>query len=199
MRTPFEMLIQDVFRLRDGRVVLVGPVEGHPKYMSSGQYEIWVEGSKRASLRFEGEMISSNPTDPSKRAISTTATRCLDREDVAKGRWVLKPATGETGPLPLDLPGMRSVFMHRHLLGVDSPPAEYVADPMTQGPILPEGWDGDAWVDPAGHGCFLRAWNKSTGRVAIGDGPTYEEARRALLNDVARGRRRVVVTAQEVG
>ncbi len=89
--------------------------------------------------------------------------------------------------------------MHRHLLGVDSPPAEYVADPMTQGPILPEGWDGDAWVDPAGPGCFLRAWSKSTGRIATGRGKTYEDARRELLNDVGRGRRSVVVTAQEIG
>jgi hypothetical protein len=86
--------------------------------------------------------------------------------------------------------------MHRHLIGLDSPPPEYVADPMTQGPVLPEGWDGDAWVDPTGPGCYLRAWNKESGRVAYGRGGLYEEARRALLQEVARGSRRVRVSTQ---
>jgi hypothetical protein len=83
--------------------------------------------------------------------------------------------------------------MHRHLIGIDSPPADYVADPMTQGPILPEGWDGDAWLDPSGNGYYLRAWNKQSGRVAYGSGQTYELTRRALLADVAQGRLRVEI------
>ena len=83
--------------------------------------------------------------------------------------------------------------MHRHLIGIESPPAAYVADPMTQGPILPEGWDGDAWIDPLGKGYYLRAWNKQTSRVAYGGGPTYGDARRALLVDVAEGIRRAEI------
>jgi hypothetical protein len=79
--------------------------------------------------------------------------------------------------------------MHRHLIGLESPPAEYVADPMTQGPILPEGWDGDAWLEPTGKGYFLRAWNTRNVRVAYGNGATYEDARRTLLVDVAQGNR----------
>ena len=87
---------------------------------------------------------------------------------------------------------------HRHLIGIDSPPADYVADDMTVGPVLPEGWDGDAWMNPSGGGHFLRAWNKQTGRFAIGAGTKYEDARQHLLDDVRRGSRRVVVTVAEV-
>ena len=56
---------------------------------------------------------------------------------------------------------------HRHLLGIDSPPREYVPDDMTLGPVLPEGWDGDAWMKPAGGGYFLRAWNKNAAPCAV--------------------------------
>lgn len=85
--------------------------------------------------------------------------------------------------------------MHRHLVGLDSPPPEYIADPMTLGPVLPEGWDGDAWVEPRGRGYFLRAWNKGTARVAYGIGTTYEESRKRLLDDVAAGTRRAEIDA----
>ena len=78
--------------------------------------------------------------------------------------------------------------MHRHLIGVESPPPDYVADSMTLGPVLPEGWDGDAWEKPGGGGSFLRAWNKSTERFAIGRGNTYEEARGELMREVVLGR-----------
>ena len=84
--------------------------------------------------------------------------------------------------------------MYRHLIGIDSPPPEYVLDPMTQGPILPEGWDGDAWCDPGGRGFYLRAWNKASGRVAYSRGRTYADARAALLREVVEGRRRVEAT-----
>jgi len=68
---------------------------------------------------------------------------------------------------------------------------------MTQGPVLPEGWDGDAWVKVGDKAYFLRAWNKKTLRIAYGRGLTYEEARRSLLEDISNGTRRVVFTAGE--
>lgn len=85
--------------------------------------------------------------------------------------------------------------MHRHLIGLESPPDDYVPDPMTQGPVLPEGWDGDAWVDPNPRrtGYFLRAWNARTNRVAYARGTNYESARRALLAEVSEGTLRVEV------
>jgi hypothetical protein len=63
---------------------------------------------------------------------------------------------------------------------------------MTQGPVLPEGWDGDAWVDASKKGYFLRARHKQSARVAYGKGSTYEEARRALLE------KEVEITAREL-
>jgi hypothetical protein len=89
----------------------------------------------------------------------------------------------------------RRIAMHRHLIGLESPPPDYIPDPMTQGPVLPEGWDGDAWVDPNPRrpGYFLRAWNAQTGRVAYARGTTYEDARRMLLTEVAEGTQRVEV------
>src|SRR5206468_7899609 len=69
---------------------------------------------------------------------------------------------------------------HRHLVGIDSPPSDYVPDDMTLGPRLPEEWDGDAWMKPDGTSYFLRAWNKGEARYAIASGTKYEEARTRL-------------------
>ena len=87
--------------------------------------------------------------------------------------------------------------MHRHLLGIDSPPPDYIADPITQGPVLPEGWDGDAWVKASGRAYFLRAWDKESHRVAYGRGSSYDDARRELLEDIASGTRLVVISIRE--
>jgi hypothetical protein len=48
-------------------------------------------------------------------------------------------------------------------------------------------------MQPGGGGFFLRAWNKESGRYAIGRGTTYQGARQALLADVREGTRRVVM------
>lgn len=83
--------------------------------------------------------------------------------------------------------------MHRHLLGIESPPADHVPDPLTLGPVLPEGWDGDAWIAAKGDHFFLRAWNKSSSRVAYARAETYETARRLLLDEIADGSQTVEV------
>ena len=87
--------------------------------------------------------------------------------------------------------------MHRHLLGLTSPPADHVPDRFAATLGLPEGWDGDARVKSNGRACFLRAWHAATGRVAYGGGVRFEDARRDLLNDMADGTRRVKVSIQE--
>lgn len=74
--------------------------------------------------------------------------------------------------------------MYRHLLGLESPPSDYVPDPMTQGPVLPEGWDGDAWVSLQPDGYFLRAWNPEKSLVAYGRGKTYKSASESLMEEV---------------
>jgi hypothetical protein len=87
--------------------------------------------------------------------------------------------------------------MHRHLIGLDSPPRHYVAEPTTLSGILPEDWDGDAWVAPGGSGYFLRAWNKGEGLIAYGEGPRYEIARERLLQGVTSASSRVKVVNHE--
>lgn len=87
--------------------------------------------------------------------------------------------------------------MHRHLLGLTSPPADYIPDRYATALGLPEAWDGDVWVKSNGQAYFLRAWNVSNGRIAYGEGIRFDEARRALLADLADGTRRVKVSIQE--
>lgn len=87
--------------------------------------------------------------------------------------------------------------MHRHLLGLISPPADYVPDRFATAIGLPEDWDGDVWVKSNGRAYYLRAWNVTTGRIAYGEGARFEEARRELLHQIAEGTRRVKISIQE--
>jgi hypothetical protein len=194
MKLDYQFLVRDIFRFGDGRrTVFLGVTDDGPGYISRGPFEILIDGELRCSFPFEGEMIAHTPATPSataSRAFSSTEVQCVDREFLEGHVIVLRPAD------PSKVKG--AFVMHRHLLGIDSPPPAYVPDPMTQGPVLPEGWDGDAWVDPKGRGYYLRAWNKQSGRVAYGKGPSYESARLALRNDVADGTRTVEISTREV-
>lgn len=191
MDQKYTMLVEDIFHFKDGRTILTGVVDDGPPYISRGRFEVWLDGEYCGSLDVEGEMIA-NQTSPARakrlRALSMTDKFQLDRESITNKRLVLRFAE------PIE---HRRAIMHRHLIGVDSPEPDYIADPMTQGPMLPEGWDGDAWVRTGGRGYFVRAWLKRDLRVAYGRGETYEEARRQLLDDIASGSRRVVITAAE--
>jgi hypothetical protein len=174
--------VEDIFHFKDGRTVFVGEVENGPKFIKKGRFGVWLDGEWRGSIDIEGEMLNGGSKAGRAgplRSVSTTDKFRLDRESIANRNFVLKPTA------PLD--GRRSL-MHRHLIGLESPPPEYVADPMTLGPVLPEGWDGDAWEKVGGRGgSFLRAWNKATGRVAYATATSYEEARRLLLLEVSSG------------
>jgi hypothetical protein len=70
-----------------------------------------------------------------------------------------------------------------------SVPHGYVQDHSTRGPVLPEGWTGDAWqAQDLGRGYFLRAWSDATGQVAtIQSETSYEEASGRLRQKIARG------------
>jgi len=189
------MAVQDLFRLSDGRLIFTGTVEGQPSLIPHSLAEVWVDGEKKSvPFRIEGEMIGANASSGvvGRRAVSTTETRCLTGDSLARGRWELRSALPR--PLPSRPDERGSLSVHRHLLGLESPPDDHLPDPMTQGPVLPEGWDGDAWVGIKGRGYFLRAWNAGTGRIAYGRGTTYKEARDALLAEVAEGAHRVTVT-----
>jgi hypothetical protein len=205
------MRLEDVFHFQDGRTVFLGSIDGTDRRIPQCLVEIWVDGKQRsAPFMIEGEMLAGGRGGPGSnmsRAVSTGELKCLDREVLSRGVWELRPSRSDSKAIKelnsRDSPGNgafiqdseRRENMHRHLIGLKDPPVEYVPDPMTQGPVLPEGWDGDAWVDPNPRrpGYFLRAWNKSTGRVADAQDSTYESARRALLAEVSEGTRKVEV------
>jgi hypothetical protein len=193
MKLDYQFLVRDIFRFGDGRTVFLGNADDGPGYIARGPFEILIDGEIRGGFPIEGEMIAHTPASrgaTAARAFSSTEVQCVDREFLKGHEVVLRPAD------PAKVTG--AFVMHRHLLGLDSPPPEYVPDPMTQGPVLPEGWDGDAWVDPKGRGYYLRAWNKQSSRVAYGKGPSYEDARLSLRNDVADGTRTVEISSREV-
>ncbi len=199
---PFQMRVKEIFQFKDGRTLFVGPIEGGPDFIPPQRCLLEIGPDLASILDMEGEVISNRsmgPTGTTLRALSTRATRCVDREAIGSGDWRLSSIRDRVERDPFANQSTRSLAVHRHLLGIDSPPPQYVPDPMTQGPVLPEGWDGDAWCEPSGSACYLRAWNKQSGRIAVGQGKTYAEARELLLKDVANGRRRVVVSAQEAG
>lgn len=187
MAEKFHMRIEDVFSLRDGRTVLAGTIEeGEHAILIPGASDLLVDGRKLATVHIEPEMIASRPLSLKRletRSVSTRDSISLTREQVANQVCTLE--------------GAMRVIGHRHLLGLDSPPSDYVPDDMTLGPRLPVGWDGDAWIRPEGGSYFLRAWNKSAASYAIGCGNTYEEARRQLLEEVARGGRSVELPAKD--
>jgi len=189
MPADFALHVTDIFHFRDGRTVFAGASDHGPGYIPAGNVQLWVDGEVRGLFRIEGEMLSCPPSaDRRLRAVSTTETHCLDRSSLDSHQWLLKPANTD-GRSPQDLPRGRDT-VHRHLIGLDSPPPEFAADPVTQGPMLPENWDGDAWV-ASGPKYWLRAWNSQTGRVAYGMGETYADARQRLLEDIHEGARRV--------
>lgn len=77
----------------------------------------------------------------------------------------------------------------RHRVGIDSPPADHEPDDLTLGPVLPAGWDGDAWKREAKNvnSYWLRAWNQSTGQYAIAKADRYDEARERLIESINSG------------
>ncbi len=176
--------VDDIFHFRDGRTIFAGTT-GRLRFLTPGRVEVVFDGRECGTLLIIGEELPNfavPPPEPRRRAISTHDPVHLDRAAIEGGRLTLRFNTeGRDQEIP----------MHRHLLGLDSPPRDYVAEPMTLGPNLPESWDGDAWVGPAKAGYFLRAWNKGQGRAAYGEGPSFEDALGRLLDSVGTGSRQV--------
>src|SRR5437762_3152770 len=134
MNNVFHMLIRDLFVLQDGRTILCGPIEeGEVAVVMPGPATVLVDGKPVATIRIEREAIASRPTPMQRldvRALATRDPTGLDKTTVSDRTCTLEGQMRYTG--------------HRHLVGIDSPPEDYVADDMTLGPRLPEGWDGDA-------------------------------------------------------
>jgi hypothetical protein len=187
MNNRFSMKITDFFKFQDGRTVLTGPIDdGREVLLQPGPCEILVDGHLVATVEIHPELPLSRMSVPERsaeRAVGTRDDTKLTRELVLSQDCRLEGNARYRG--------------HRHLLGIDSPPKDFVPDGMTYGPVLPEGWDGDAWEGRHSEGYFLRAWNKRLGRYAIGTGEKYEEARKALCDEIASGGRAVRIEALE--
>lgn len=187
MPQRFQLRIKDIFFFRDGRTVLAGPIEGGEKtIIEAGPAAILVNGEKTASVVIEPEMIASRALPMERlemRAVATRDATGLSREMV------------ETKECKLE--GTMRFSGHRNLVGIDSPPADYVPDDMTLGPRLPEGWDGDAWMKSDGAAFFLRAWNKANARYAISEAEQFEVARTKLLEEIRAGGRQVEIRIKE--
>jgi len=188
MSQTFHMTITDVFFFRDGRTVLCGPIEeGEIAIVEPGPATILVGGKPLSQITIEREGIASRSSPMERlevRAVPTRDGTGLDKTMVENQRCTLEGPMRYAG--------------HRDLVGIDSPPDNYIPDNMTLGPRLPEGWDGDAWVKPGGDGCFLRAWSKAFGRYATAQGSKYEETRIQLLATIEAGGNRAEITVREL-
>ena len=77
---------------------------------------------------------------------------------------------------------------HRHLIGVETPPQDFVLDNIIMGPNFPSDWEVETWTHKGDcEAYWLRAWNKSTGRYAVASSHSYTDAADKLRNDVAQG------------
>lgn len=183
------MRVRDLFRFDDGRTVLCGEVEdGGVVLIRPGPCDVLVDGERVATVAIHPEMILCRPTIPERDGLRSIATR----DETSLSREIVRDRT-------CHVEGPMRYRGHRHLIGIESPPRKYVPDTITYGPALPEGWDGDAWIQPGGGGYFLRAWNKAEARFAIGTGTGYAAAREQLLSEIARGGRTVQIPVTSNG
>lgn len=182
----FSMQVKDIFKLTDGRTVLAGTLEnGHEAILLPGRGQLFRDGHKVAEIQIEQELFHPGGIRDAQAlyAVGTSDPINISSDDMASGEYLLT--------------GNMRMREHRHLVGIDSPPAHFVPDRMTLGPRLPEGWDGDSWTSPDESRFFLRAWSKSSERYAVANGSTYEEARTGLLQEINAGGRPVQVSIRE--
>jgi uncharacterized protein YodC (DUF2158 family) len=117
----------------------------------------------------------------------TEAEVTVDGRIHVRCRWFYGGHQGDE-VLPEYCLTVADAWVHRHLIGVESPPHDYVLDNATIGPDLRDGWEVETWVLRGSDGPYwLRAWNKGTGRFAITISRTYMEAADNLREDVSRG------------
>jgi hypothetical protein len=86
----FEMQISDIFRLSNGRTVLVGRIFKHNALVGRCQCELRSGTELRQTVDCEGEQIvkKSDPTNDL-RSIATEDTVNLSVEEAQSGQWAL--------------------------------------------------------------------------------------------------------------
>jgi uncharacterized protein YodC (DUF2158 family) len=117
----------------------------------------------------------------------TEAEVLVDGRTHVRCRWFYGGQQGDDA-FPENCLTMEDAGVHRHLIGVESPPEGYVLDNMIIGPNFPRDWEVETWVLRGSDGPYwLRAWNKGTGRSAIATSRTYMEAADNLREHVSEG------------
>ncbi len=86
----FELHIEDVFRLADGRTLLAGTIFGHAGVIGACECELQDDQSARQVLRIEGEQLVKK-VDPAnrRRSIATNEAVVLSSEEARSGKWRL--------------------------------------------------------------------------------------------------------------
>ncbi|MEK6731345.1 MAG: hypothetical protein AABY34_04120 [Pseudomonadota bacterium] len=74
----YEMLIKEIFKFQDDRIVFVGEVVGEEKFIKGSQCEILIDDQFFCRIHIEGEMLPCN-SKSELRSIST-----LDKIDVSQ-------------------------------------------------------------------------------------------------------------------
>lgn len=65
------MTVTDVFHFGDGRTVLAVLVEGDPKLIEAGTYELRRDGQRLQEVNIENEMLTRTRLPPGQRSVST--------------------------------------------------------------------------------------------------------------------------------
>lgn len=81
----WQMRIERIFRFRDSRVVLVGPIQGCDARIPPGECDLLIGENPHSKLRIEGEMIPARSGRPDFRAVSTKEFVHVDDEVVGQG------------------------------------------------------------------------------------------------------------------
>ena len=90
----FKMKIAEVFRFRDGRTVLVGPIDGTSAMLRACTCELLVNGVKRQEIRIEGEMMPGTAHEQGYRSVSSKDAVQLQPSETATAVCILQSVAG---------------------------------------------------------------------------------------------------------
>ena len=86
----FEMQIDEIFRLSNGRTMFAGMISGHAGLIAPCECELRDDQRTRQVIRCEGEPVVKklDPSNP-RRSIATREEVALSSEEARSGKWKL--------------------------------------------------------------------------------------------------------------